>query len=162
MIRIKKLHHSAYRCKDTKETMKFYVNFLGLKLSKAFMINKTKSNRITKVLHSFYSLNDGSSIAFFEDPKTNFNFKNQHDFDLHIAFEVSIASLNFYFKRAKKFGIERRGISNHGFIKSAYFRDPNGYVIELTSPVKTHERQSLKDIDNVLKEWESVKPGKVY
>ena len=79
MIKIKKLHHSAYRCKNTYENIKFYVNFLGMKLSKAFIITNTKTNRKTNVLHSFFSLNDGSAIAFFEDPNTYFNFKDSVD-----------------------------------------------------------------------------------
>ena len=83
MIKIKKLHHSAYRCKDTNETRSFYVDFLGLKLTKVFVISSTKTNRKTNVLHSFYSLKDGSAIAFFEDPNTFFDFKYQKDFDLH-------------------------------------------------------------------------------
>jgi catechol-2,3-dioxygenase len=29
--------------------------------------------------------------------------------------------------------VEARGIIDHGFIHSIYFRDPNGYVIELTA-----------------------------
>ena len=44
MIKIKKLHHSAYRCKDTYQTKKFYVNFLGLKLTKAFIIDSWFDN----------------------------------------------------------------------------------------------------------------------
>ena len=39
MIKIKKLHHSAYRCKNTHKTKEFYVNFLGLKFTKAFIIS---------------------------------------------------------------------------------------------------------------------------
>ena len=35
-------------------------------------------------------------------------------------------------------GIETRGISDHGFIDSIYFRDPNGYVIELTARQPNH------------------------
>jgi catechol-2,3-dioxygenase len=35
-------------------------------------------------------------------------------------------------------GIETRGISDHGFIRSIYFRDPNGYVIELTAKGPGH------------------------
>jgi catechol-2,3-dioxygenase len=29
-------------------------------------------------------------------------------------------------------------VSNHGFIHSIYFRDPNGYVIELTARLPNH------------------------
>ena len=102
MIKIKKLHHSAYRCKNTNETRNFYVDFLGLKLTKVFIIKTTKTNRKTNVLHSFYSLKDGSAIAFFEDPNTYFDFKYQRDFDLHIAFEVTFKGFKFLFGKSKK------------------------------------------------------------
>jgi catechol-2,3-dioxygenase len=35
--------------------------------------------------------------------------------------------------------VETRGVSNHGFIDSIYFRDPNGYVIELTCKRDGHD-----------------------
>ncbi|MGZ8259236.1 MAG: VOC family protein, partial [Caldimonas sp.] len=35
--------------------------------------------------------------------------------------------------------IETRGVSNHGFIDSIYFRDPNGYVIELCTKREGHD-----------------------
>ena len=157
MIKLKKLHHSAYRCKDTFLTKKFYVNFLDLKLSKVFVITNTKTNRNTNVLHSFYSLRDNSSIAFFEDPETSFNFKNQRDFDLHIAFEVTVKDLEYYLKKAQRLGINSRGISDHGFIKSVYFRDPNGYVIELAAPMKTYKKQTVNEINKTLQYWKSLK-----
>ena len=162
MIKIKKLHHSAYRCKDTHETKEFYVNFLGLKFTKAFIIETTKTNRKTIVLHSFYSLKDSSAIAFFEDPSSPFKFKKQRDFDLHIAFEVSLKDLKSYYEKGIRFGIETRGIIDHGFIKSIYFRDPNGYVIELTTPSNKSSKQSEKDLKKVLEKWDSIKPLTEY
>ena len=65
MIKLKKLHHSAYRCKDTNQTKNFYVDFLEMKLSKAFIIEATKTNRKTKVLHSFYAFKRWFSNCFF-------------------------------------------------------------------------------------------------
>ena len=85
---IKGLHHNAYRCRDSEETRKFYEDFLGLPLADAFEIKVTKTGRETSVLHSFYRLGDGSFLAFFEAPAQPFEFKDQHDFDLHIALEV--------------------------------------------------------------------------
>jgi catechol-2,3-dioxygenase len=43
------------------------------------------------------------------------------------------------FEKGKTAGIETRGISDHHFLHSIYFRDPNGYVIELTAKVRGHE-----------------------
>jgi len=133
---IKGLHHNAYRCRDSEETRAFYEDFLELTLADAFEIKETKSGRQTSVLHSFYEMGDGSFLAFFEVPDTPFDFKDQHDYDLHIALEVDMDTLNKMFDKGKAKGIHTRGVADHGFIKSIYFRDPNGYVIELTSPTE--------------------------
>jgi hypothetical protein len=54
-------------------------------------------------------MGDGSYLAFFEAPDQPFEFKEQHDFDLHIALEVDRATLEEMFARGKKAGIETRG-----------------------------------------------------
>ena len=136
---IRKLHHNAYRCRDSEETRRFYQDFLGLPLAEAFEINETKSGRKTSVLHSFYQLDDGSFLAFFEAPDMPFEFKEQHDFDLHIALEVAPEVLPDMLAKGRAAGIETRGISDHKMIQSIYFRDPNGYVIELTAKMPGHE-----------------------
>ena len=153
---IKKLHHNAYRCIDSEETRKFYEDFLNLKLVKAFNISNTVTGRNINALHTFYSMNDNSYLAFFEILGDDFEYKKWHDFDLHIALEVDKTSLLKYFHKGKSLGIETRGISDHGFIESIYFRDPNGYVIELTSPNNIY---SLADEDphEVLDIWNSKK-----
>jgi catechol 2,3-dioxygenase-like lactoylglutathione lyase family enzyme len=160
MIEIKGLHHAAYRCRDSEETRRFYEDFLDLPLVKAFEIKATKSGRQTRTLHSFYSMADGSCIAFFEAPDRPFDFKEQHDFDLHIAVEVSREHLLAMFEKGKQAGLEPRGGSDHDFIESIYFRDPNGYVVELTArrdhhdeamdPAKNHAREKLA-------EWQRTK-----
>ena len=94
----------------------------------ATMTNETtKEARQTEVLHIFFEMDDGSSIAFFAEPSEPFAFSRQRDFDLHLALEVPMAKLHEMFERGKAAGIETRGISDHGFIDSIYFRDPNGY-----------------------------------
>ena len=40
--------------------------------------------------------------------------------------------------KGKARGMDVRGVSDHHFIDSIYFRDPNGYVIELTAPRPDH------------------------
>jgi catechol-2,3-dioxygenase len=62
-----------------------------------------------------------------------FEFKPQHDFDLHIALEVAPDVLPDMLAKGRAAGIETRGPSDHKIIKSIYFRDPNGYVVELTA-----------------------------
>ena len=142
---IKGLHHSAYRCRDAEETRQFYEDFLGLPLVNAFEIRETKTGRETNVIHVFFQMGDGSFLAFFEAPGESFDFKEQHDYDLHIALEVDEKTLHEMFDKGKSRGIETRGIADHGFIESIYFRDPNGYVIELTTPTSAGPDQTLTE-----------------
>lgn len=158
---IKGLHHAAYRCRDSEETRKFYEEFLGLPLVNAFEITETKSGRKTNVLHSFYAMDDGSCIAFFEDPETPFDFKQQRDFDLHIALEIPYDQLQRMLDKGKAAGLECRGISDHRFIDSVYFRDPNGYVVELTAKRDGHDdamKRSSSARQN-LANWQQTKPS---
>ncbi len=136
---IKGLHHNAYRCRDSEETRRFYEEFLGLRLAGTLEIKETKSGRKTNTLHTFYELDDGSYLAFFEAPDMPFEFKSQHDYDLHIALEVEPGVLQPMMDKGRAAGIETRGISDHRFIDSIYFRDPNGYVIELTAKRDDHD-----------------------
>jgi catechol 2,3-dioxygenase-like lactoylglutathione lyase family enzyme len=138
-IKILGLHHNAYRCRDSEETRQFYVDFLGLRLAQTLEIRETKTGRQTQVLHTFYEMADGSFLAFFEVPDMKFNFKRQKDFDLHIALEVEPKTLRRLLQKGQAAGIETRGVSDHGFLQSIYFRDPNGYVIELTTKQADHD-----------------------
>lgn len=136
---IRKLHHMAYRCRDSEATRRFYEDFLGLPLAGTLEIGETKTGRPTQTLHTFYRLDDGSFIAFFETDELPFDFKPQHDFDLHMALEVDREVLEPMLAKGRAAGIETRGISHHGFIDSIYFRDPNGYVIELCAKAALHD-----------------------
>jgi catechol 2,3-dioxygenase-like lactoylglutathione lyase family enzyme len=157
---IKGLHHNAYRCRDSEATRKFYEDFLGLPLAGTLEIKETKSGRKTNTLHTFYRLDDGSYLAFFEAPDMPFEFKEQHDYDLHIALEVDEKALENMLARGKAAGIETRGVSDHGFIHSIYFRDPNGYVIELTAKLPNHD-QAMNPATNgartKLDRWQAEK-----
>jgi len=160
---IKGLHHNAYRCRDSEETRKFYEDFLGLPLSTTLEIGETKTGRETQVLHTFYRLDDGSYLAFFEAPGEPFEFKRQDDYDLHIALEVEYEDLKRMFAEGPKRGIETRGISDHHFIHSIYFRDPNGYVIELTARLPNHDTVTdpkQNDARGKLERWQERKQAR--
>ena len=156
MTKIQRLHHATYRCKDSEETRAFYEDFLGLPLMDAFEITTTATGRQASALHSFFQMQDGSCIAFFEAPDQAFEFKDQHDFDLHIALEVKESELHAMFEKGKAEGIDTRGISDHGFIHSIYFRDPNGYVVELAAKVKESVARPERAHQS-LAEWQASK-----
>jgi catechol 2,3-dioxygenase-like lactoylglutathione lyase family enzyme len=157
MNAIQGLHHNAYRCRDSETTRQFYEDFLGLPLAHAFEIRTTKTGRETGVLHSFYEMADGSFMAFFEAPGQPFDFKDQHDFDLHIALEVDEPTLNAMFAKGQAQGIDTRGIADHGFVRSIYFRDPNGYVIELTCKAASESAFEPGEARAALDAWQRSK-----
>ena len=157
---IKGLHHNAYRCRNSEETRAFYEDFLGLPLAHALDLSQTKTGRPTKTLHTFYRLDDGSHLAFFETDDLPFEFKSQHDFDLHIALEVPAHALQPMLAQGRALGIECRGPSDHGMIDSIYFRDPNGYVIELCAKRADHDAlmdPARNGAREVLQRWTAGK-----
>ena len=159
---IRKLHHNAYRCSDSEATRRFYEDFLGLPLVEALEIGETKTGRATHTLHTFYRLDDGSHLAFFESQEMPFEFKKQQDFDLHIALEVGPEDLQPMLAKGRELNIETRGPSDHGMIDSIYFRDPDGYVIELCAKRANHD--SLMDparngARDKLRRWTAAKAG---
>jgi len=147
---IKGLHHNAYRCRDSEQTREFYEDFLGLPLQLAFDIKQTITGRVSKVLHSFYQM---------AGARCPFDFKQQRDFDLHIALEVEHDQLLEMMQKGEEAGIETRGISDHDFVQSIYFRDPNGYVIELTAKTNSHNSTTFNSANahNALAQWQITK-----
>ena len=59
-------------------------------------------------------------------------------------------------EKGKAEGIDTRGISDHGFIHSIYFRDPNGYVVELAAQVN-EGHANREDAHHRLSVWQAGK-----
>jgi catechol 2,3-dioxygenase-like lactoylglutathione lyase family enzyme len=154
---IKKLHHNAYRCRDSEQTREFYEDFLGLPLSYALRIEHTASGRTTRALHTFFQMDDGSYLAFFEVPGDPFDFKIQKDFDLHIALEVERTDLDAVLAKARAAGLEARGIADHDIVESIYLRDPNGYVIELAARRAKKGAAAARSARGSLDRWQTEK-----
>ena len=146
----------AFRCRDSEETRIFYEEVMGLPLAAALPIEASATGRAVRVMHTFFRLQDGSSVAFFEVPGAPFAFKDQHDFDLHMALEADQAEIDRAVAAAQARGIEVRGPSEHGFIRSTYFRDPNGYVVELALRTDIHDSfdaEAPKAAHAILAAW---------
>ncbi|HJU16169.1 MAG TPA: VOC family protein [Stellaceae bacterium] len=153
---IKGLHHNAYRCRDSEETRAFYEDFLGLQLVSAFAIDEGRA------LHTFFAMDDGSCLAFFEVPGKPFDFKQQDSLDLHIALGVEPDVFDAMLDKARTQGRAVRGPVDHGFVRSIYFRDPNGYVIELTASTGVHGEimdPAVSKPHQALARWQAAKGG---
>jgi catechol 2,3-dioxygenase-like lactoylglutathione lyase family enzyme len=161
---IRSLHHMAFRCRNSEETRAFYEDVIGLPLAAALELGTTKTGRAVRALHTFFRLHDGSFIAFFEVPDSPFEFKEQHDFDLHIALEADEAGVTRAIEAARARGLDVRGPSDHEFIRSVYFRDPSGYVVELAVKQPAHDEMVDPARNNaraILARWtqESTRPA---
>lgn len=146
----------AFRCRHSEETRAFYEGVIGLRLVRTFQLLESKTGRTIRALHTFYEMADHSTIAFFEVPDMPFDFREQHDFDLHIALLTGREGIDRARNAALAQGIEVRGPSDHGFITSHYFRDPNGYVVELCETPHADRailEQTPEQAADALKRW---------
>lgn len=130
------LHHYAYRCRDAEETRHFYEDILGLPLVHIIRAeNVPSTGEHCPYVHLFFRMTDGSCIAFFDlgDDEAAAPSPNTPAWVNHIAFRVgSMRELETAKARLEAHGIELIGITDHHFVKSIYFFDPNGVRLELT------------------------------
>lgn len=136
-FRVEKLHHFAWRCRDAAETRAFYEDLLGLRLAHVIKADHVPSTgEYCPYVHIFFELGDGSYIAFFDlgDEEAAAPSPNTPAWVNHIAFEVpSVEALTAAKERLEEAGVEVLGITDHGFIQSIYFFDPNGIRLELSA-----------------------------
>lgn len=131
------LHHFAYRCRDAEETRHFYEDILGLPLAHVIKADHVPSTgEYCPYVHVFFEMQDGSYIAFFDlgDNTAAEPSPNTPAWVNHIALRMS--SVNEVIaakKRLEAAGVEVVGVTDHGFIQSIYFFDPNGIRLELTA-----------------------------
>lgn len=153
---IRSLHHMAFRCSNSEKTRAFYEDVIGLDFAAALAIEETKTGRPVRVLHTFFKMEDGSALAFFEAPGMPFDFKQQHDFDLHVSLETDASHQALVLQRAAEKGLDVRGPSDHGFIRSIYLNDPDGYVVELAVKTPEHDEYMAREkaeARDVLARW---------
>lgn len=135
------LHHFAWRCRDAEETRHFYEDILGLPLAHVIKADHVPSTgEYCPYVHLFFEMRDGSYIAFFDlgDNEAALPSPNTPAWVNHIALRMNtIEDVADAKKRLEAAGIDVIGITDHGFIHSIYFFDPNGIRLELTAETLT-------------------------
>ena len=136
-VPVKGLHHFAWRCRDAEQTRAFYEDLLGLPLAHLIRADHVPSTgEYCPYVHIFFQLRDGSYIAFFDlgDDTAALPSPNTPAWVNHIAFEVdSMQELHDARARLIAAGVEVLGPTDHHFVHSIYFFDPNGIRLELTA-----------------------------
>lgn len=135
------LHHFAWRCRDAEETRRFYEDVLGMPLVHVIRLDHVPSTgEYCPYVHLFFEMADGSNIAFFDlgDGKLAEPSANTPAWVNHIALRLgSLEELADMKRRLEAAGVEVVGITDHHFVKSIYFFDPNGFRLEFTVPTGT-------------------------
>ncbi|MET0277860.1 MAG: VOC family protein [Pseudorhodoplanes sp.] len=131
------LHHFAWRCRDAEETRHFYEDLLGLPLAHVIKADHVPSTgEYCPYVHVFFEMRDGSYIAFFDlgDDTAALPSPNTPAWCNHLALRMnSVEEVMDAKKRLEQAGIEVVGVTDHGFVQSIYFFDPNGIRLELTT-----------------------------
>ena len=156
---VQKIHHVAYRCKDAKETVDWYVKHLDMKFVLAIAENEVPSTKAPDpYMHVFLDAGDGNVLAFFELPSQPpmDRDRNTPAWVQHLALKVdSMDTLLATKARLEAAGIEVVGPTDHTIFKSIYFFDPNGHRLELAANTATAEMNEKLDAVKweMLNEW---------
>lgn len=148
------LNHVALVARDMAETCAFYTGVLEMPLVKTLSLPGGRGQ------HFFFDCGGGATVAFFwfpnapaaapgiasqsEDPKVG--FQTAHASMNHIALDIPLDKFDEYKARLHAKGVplfeinhndppnaDSREPNEHTWVRSMYFRDPNGIALELAS-----------------------------
>jgi catechol 2,3-dioxygenase-like lactoylglutathione lyase family enzyme len=153
-MNLKGINHLALVCRDMAETVRFYTEILNMPLIKTVALPDGGQ-------HFFFDCGGGSSLAFFwwpNGPKAAPGIASVADFPSdamtavgsmnHVAFSVDETLLETCRQKLADAGVpvfpvvvnhddSEMGVSakiHEGvFVRSVYFRDPNGIMLELAA-----------------------------
>ena len=150
------VNHLALVCKDMARTVDFYSNVLGMPLTKTIELPGGMGQ------HFFFDMGGGNALAFFWFPESperapgvaspsrmvgEGSIATAHGSMNHVAFDVAPEKMEAYRERLQAKGIEVTEIVNHDnspmqvsrtvsddvFIRSMYFFDPDGVMLEFAA-----------------------------
>jgi catechol 2,3-dioxygenase-like lactoylglutathione lyase family enzyme len=148
------VHHLALVCRDMAKTVDFYQNVLGMPLVKTIELPADMGQ------HFFFDIGNGDMLAFFwypesvepapgvsapasypiiGDPRSAIGSMN------HVAFTVPEEKFDEYVQKLHDKGVGTSEVANHDdskwqisrrnhegvFLRSVYFFDPDGALLEL-------------------------------
>jgi catechol 2,3-dioxygenase-like lactoylglutathione lyase family enzyme len=163
-LKIDRIHHVAYRCKDAKQTVEWYGRMLKMDFMLAIAEDRVPSTKAPDpYMHIFLDAGGGNVLAFFELPTQPEMGRdpNTPAWVQHIAFRVADReTLLAYKAHLEAEGVEVLGVTDHGAFHSIYMFDPNGHRVELACP-DPDEADMLRRMDEVkwkmLEDWSLTK-----
>jgi glyoxylase I family protein len=133
-----RLHHHATVTDDQEANRRFYEDVIGMPLVATWTETDVLFGAERTYCHTFYSLADGSSLAFFQfaDPADQELFRTDINFTpfRHIALAVDQDTQDAIQKRIEAAGYvePQTFVLDHGYCVSLYVTDPNGLLVEFS------------------------------
>ena len=162
-MKIDRIHHVAYRCKDARETVLWYRDNLNMDFVLAIAEDLVPSTKAPDpYMHVCLDAGNGNDLAFFELPTQPPMGRdpNTPEWVQHIAFKVKDRAELLEFKaHLEGRGVPVLGVTDHGAFRSIYFFDPNGHRLELAANVGTPEMIAKLDAVKweMLEEWSQTR-----
>lgn len=154
------INHLALVCKDMDVTVDFYRNILGMKLTKTIDLPEGGGK------HFFFDAGGGDAIAFFwfPDGPDSVDRKELRRISAipgtmnHVAIDVAADKIDEYREQLVAKGIEVTEVVNHDdtasgvsdeinestFVRSLYFKDPDGTQLEFAAWVRDLTEQDVE------------------
>ncbi|AWV05648.1 VOC family protein (plasmid) [Burkholderia sp. JP2-270] len=159
-LRLRGVDHTARPTWKLRETVEFYRDILGLPLVHTISARGWGPETHPDFLHFFFDSGNGSTIAFFyylgepqpADRPPMPPTPNDHVFDAtHTAWLAESEDELLTWKAALEAkGVQVSSTTQHEVIESIYFRDPNGYFIEITVKLRPLEKLDEQDAARTL------------
>ncbi len=176
------INHLALVCKDMARTVDFYTNVLGIPLIKTLDLPGGMGQ------HFFFDIGNGNLLAFFWFPESppaapgiaapgDQGLVTAHGSMNHVAFDVAPEKIEEYRAKLVAKGIAVTELVDHDesetqvakkmhpgvWIRSIYFKDPDGILLEFASLTRTigpgevkHPGATPKDRERYLTQREGA------
>ena len=155
-LKLSGVHHAARPTWKLKETLDFYRDVLGLELVHCVSARGWGKGFHPDFLHFFFDSGRGSTIAFFyylgTDQPEHLVHRPEYDNDAHhTAWRVETKDeLDEWRQRLEERGVEIMYQIEHEVVESIYFRDPNGYYLEIGRPLREFQQIDILDAELTL------------
>ena len=144
-IPVRGVHHITLVGSNRQDTIDFYKGVLGMPL-----IFEQPNLDVPEETHLYFDAGDDRLITFFvrENRETDPTPTPEVTGAVHhIAYAVSPEVLHRAAEGLARDGYENTGILDRGFMDSLYFRDPNGFLIELAAyKMAPPEGRTMSDV----------------
>ncbi len=154
---VQRISHVALVIDDPVPTHEFWTKVMGLRYSTCFLSDHNHgSGEFEPYLHTFYTLPDGTSLAYFVmlpgglQPTPNWQNHPARHFSLIVE---KAEDLPKWAEHLRRHGVEVQEDNENINEPKLYFRDPNGIRFELTIANRPATEQDEQAAAEVLRAW---------